>query len=172
MKRRLLNLLTLLSLLLCIAAAAVWVRGLWAGDVISRRAMTDDGIYTVITEWTFETANGDVQLDHSWQKLPTKDAGFAWPHGATWDRVVFDPVRTWWTRFAFGSEFGGDPSNSVASYRVEFPFWLPVVVFGLGPARWLFRGLRRRPPGRCPVCGYDLRATPDRCPECGKEAPP
>jgi hypothetical protein len=32
---------------------------------------------------------------------------------------------------------------------------------------WLIARRKRREPGRCPGCGYDLRASPERCPECG-----
>jgi hypothetical protein len=37
---------------------------------------------------------------------------------------------------------------------------------GLVRQRW-FRDRNPHLENRCPVCGYDLRATPARCPECG-----
>lgn len=32
--------------------------------------------------------------------------------------------------------------------------------------------LRLAKQGRCPACGYDLRASKDRCPECGRPIDP
>jgi hypothetical protein len=41
-----------------------------------------------------------------------------------------------------------------------------VMLFALPFARRQWRR-ERQAAGRCPECGYDLRATPERCPECG-----
>ncbi|MFI5379633.1 MAG: hypothetical protein ACHRHE_10075 [Tepidisphaerales bacterium] len=54
---------------------------------------------------------------------------------------------------------------------LDFPWWLLAGLCFLPPARrFAHRAVRHRRTkhGKCPHCGYDLRATPGRCPECGR----
>jgi hypothetical protein len=54
-------------------------------------------------------------------------------------------------------------------FQLYLPMWLPVLVFGV-PTGWLiYRARRRRLPGTCGKCGYDLTGNVSgRCPECGE----
>ena len=63
-------------------------------------------------------------------------------------------------------------SDGMRRWNLVVPFWLIGLVAALPPIAWAARRLRvgrRRRAGRCPACGYDLRASPGRCPECGAE---
>ena len=171
MNRRLLNFLTAISLVLCVAGMALWVRGLWLTDYVDRSDVEEEGTSTVITKSTFSTMNGNLRFDYSWQRIPTEEAGFAWPSGVTWKWEVFEPASTWWTRFDLESDSSVDVSGGVAVRSVELPHWLPVAVFGLAPALSILRRLSRRPPGHC-RCGYDLTGNISGvCPECGARIP-
>ena len=59
------------------------------------------------------------------------------------------------------------------------PFWAIALATAVLPLGRTIRGvwsrtraLRQESIGRCPTCGYDLRASPDRCPECGTSKTP
>ena len=66
-------------------------------------------------------------------------------------------------------EFGGGAIR-IHWLILGIPWWFPAVLLAAPKLeRWWVRRYRQRAwsRGRCPECGYDLRATPERCPECG-----
>ena len=88
--------------------------------------------------------------------LPLNDwTGSRWELSVRRGRVTVWDARTYWTR-TFGA---------ITSFTV------PAAAVG-GLTLLVLRSPHghHTSPGRCPSCGYDLRASPGRCPECGAAA--
>ena len=62
---RLLNLLTALSLLLCVAACVLWVRSYFASDYVRRVGIDGQVSFINVNEWVIDTGRGYVAITRS-----------------------------------------------------------------------------------------------------------
>ena len=154
MRRRLLNLLTLLSLLLFVAVCVLWARSCWTVD--SGLLLSAAGRRCV-----FFSTDGGASVG-VWPELMRQEKQ-AFPSGSP-------RVFTF-----FGFAWITQPAGTKVVRHVVFPYW-PVALCcaglpGYRAARTFRARARRARAGLYARCGYDLRATPGRCPECGTMAP-
>jgi hypothetical protein len=189
MTRRLAKLPTILSLLLLLATAVLWVRGYRVADEVAWRR----GPYTC----SVRSCLGGVQVERSrdglfgrsgYSRAPVQPDTrywdidgdgiadgpmygldhFPWPQ-QTWECCGFAAARG--QEITFGLRSGPEDPEEGRYTVVIVPCWFIAVAAGvlpIGAFSGHLRRARRRSRGLCPACGYDLRATPGRCPECGE----
>src|SRR3954468_5045323 len=201
MVRTAINLLTLLSLLLCTGVVVLWVRG--------ASHNTDDGISdeeefavrlvrpganrSLQYQWGIACGGGMMWYlfggsaapdDPGWDAKPgwsticarsASSVMYFAPPGGPRSSSSFhfsaDPRAVAW----FPTENGKMVYSTGRGAYVRTPYWVPACLLVITPAGLLVRHIRQRRRSRrglCVKCGYDLRASPDRCPECGARSPP
>ena len=174
MTRLLLNLLTALSLLLCVGAVALWVRSYWPsrgvelGMVRLRHSVgayrgtiydsVADGRTVVPIHIPAFDSDGNPIANIAVVPLepPPQVAGVSWEKSSGRLRRISD------------TQLGVE-----TCYRLQVPLAYPAAAAAILPVGWSLsrrRHRRRARRGACSRCGYDLRATPGRCPECGSPA--
>jgi hypothetical protein len=171
MTRRLFNLLTALSLLLCVAAVALWVRSYWVADQVRRGRMQSP---TTIVWWQVYSDGGAFGAGRT---MLTFGGGMSSDMIADWSRGVriqwnqSDPsARLSSNLIAEWFEGSFTDTRRVDDVYLQIPYWMAIAATVAIPGARFARAARRQRRQKanyCPSCGYDLRASPGRCPECG-----
>ncbi len=204
--RHLFTTLSVLSLLLCVAACVMWARSYHYCDEWYWAATQEPGPekISITRTWWLATSGGglwfardvDFQLwtyepfhrthlsdlfSHKtcaavgYPKIEVDRAVPSWP--TVKDRVVIRrPIDVAGIVVQDSKVFLYDNFRPERYTAITVPFWFLALIFSALPLTWTarwrrrHRAARRRSAGRCPACGYDLRATPERCPDCGHGA--
>lgn len=198
MKRRFVNLLTALLLLLCVAACVAWGRGYWRADALQYARVGFQGPWMTTEAYHVTSARGGLTLSWGYTQNNFSTTAAADEvrarSGPTDNRFRFQASTLPWLQYGGGSYqqsgsrlragFGfrsvdsawppAAPSVIQRGRQVVLPWPVVVLLFGALPGWQLWQSIRRArlrrriAAGVCLSCGYDLRGTPDRCPECGR----
>jgi hypothetical protein len=189
MIRRLFTLASMLSLLFCIATAALWARSYYVGYGAGRINDRAHESRRLMTFFGISVAWGGISIGREIEDVPEgadpdtmRRAANGWSHwtyARPHDALVFVDWNwrllgfAWSSYEHYGYDARVDPPASAGTDRSQvlvIPCWFSVLVSALVPLGWLARARRVRRGRRmnlCPACGYDLRASNERCPECG-----
>jgi hypothetical protein len=163
MTRLLLNLLTALSLLLCVAMCVLWVRSCWRSDALGyEQRCTEEDPHG---DYWLNSSRGRMTFMTAMLDTDGKETGPFWHTDPPGDPYRWDQEGSYVLAWSL--------ENYPGQSMVSTPHWVVAALLAIVPAAVVlarFVRTRRRLQGLCTSCGYDLRATPDRCPECGRAA--
>jgi hypothetical protein len=190
MRRRLLRILldaaTVLSLVLCVAAAVLWVRSHQYADRWARlQFVPRTGNYwqQVISHRGVLVWAAEEPIRRTFEE---GGPGLGWHHRA-WEARAENPIiphllwrptrlQQWGFAYHRGRQVEMEEQGNwpIVPHDVfAAPYWFIVLSLAVGPTlaavRWsrAYKARSRSRRGLCQHCGYDCRATPQRCPECG-----
>jgi hypothetical protein len=150
------------SIFLFLAACLLWSGSYSAGDIIGY----ESSWFTA----SLQSRGGQLAFAFTRRTSPMPSGewrGRGWIHQDESDASAITNNRSGFA--AVGGQVINGVDWAATRSALVVPIWSIAAVLAIPSGGVIVHRIRqsRRPPGLCPSCGYDLRASPGRCPECG-----